>query len=144
MRTGIMGINYKCASKTCEKIMASTTNIKKYSGVLDFFTKKNIKLMNDDYLKIFEKVINNKNVFVFLDPPYLVSFNKSYNDNGREVGGVYLDILEFLKVAKCKILFIINKNALTSYIFKGFIKGEYDKKYDASHQNVIHLIITNY
>lgn len=144
MRSGIMAVNYKEKNRTLEKVLTKNCDIEKYEYVSNFFANKQCIVRCENYKQIFDEVMNKKNVFVFLDPPYLVSFNKSYDDNGRDLGEIYIDILDLLKNAKCKILYIINKNAITSYIFKDFIKGEYVKRYDVSHIRTIHLIITNY
>ena len=44
-------------------------------------------------------------------------------------------LLDFLK-CKCKILFYINSNALTRYIYKDYIKKDYTHIYQASHINI--------
>lgn len=125
--------------------------LENYENILNFVKEKNIKFRNRDCLEIFNKVKDKKNTFVFLDPPYFESYNKSYCVN--QINGknevidntkMYIDILEFLKSAKCKVMLIINKNALIEYLYKDYIKGEYTKQYDMSRRIVQHLIITNY
>lgn len=127
-------------------------------GIFDklelFFMNPNITLKCEDYTKIFNDVKDNKKCFVFLDPPYLDSFNASYESfKGDSTSTdkiildrtkMFIDILEFLKVAKCRVMLIINKNSLTCYIYKDFIKGEYDKRYDLTGRCTKHLIVTNY
>lgn len=105
---------------------------------------------NDDFLKVCEKYKNNKDAFIFLDPPYLDSYNKSYftdqatskdlQDNTK----MFVDFKEILNSYKCKVMLIINNNYLTRYIYSDYIKGEYDKVYQLTKRKNSHLIITNY
>lgn len=57
---------------------------------------------------------------------------------------MYIDIYNMLCSAKCKILLIINKNAITEHIYKDFIKSEYLKQYQISKHKSGHLICANY
>ena len=45
---------------------------------------------------------------------------------------------------KCKIMLIINKLDILVYLFKDYIKGEYERIYQLSKKKAVHLIITNY
>jgi site-specific DNA-adenine methylase len=132
------------------------TNIKydDYEYCINFFKDKKVKLTCEDYLNTFDKVKNDKKCFVFIDPPYLDSCNTNYKcfhggsvDNKNIIidrTKMFIDILDFIKNAKCKVMLIINKNSITEYIYKGYIKGEYDKYYDITGRRTKHLIITNY
>ena len=105
---------------------------------------KNAKLTNLDYMDILNQYKNDENAFVYLDPPYLDSCNSSYhnyNTSSNDVMDdknmiiidhtlVYIDIIEFLKTCKCKVIMIINKNAINSFIYNDFIIDEYEKKYN--------------
>lgn len=129
-------------------------DMSEYDHLVDFFKSDDVELSSTDYLDVFEKVKNDKNIFVFLDPPYLDSFNASYesfhggsttsknviNDRTK----MFIDIRKFLKHAKCRVMLIINKNSITDYIFKKYIKGEYAKRYDMTGRCTIHSIVTNY
>lgn len=117
-----------------------------------FYLRNRLKVTNEDYKNIFKLYVNNKNAFIFLDPPYLDSNNLDYTTYA-ESGGfgicvdntkIYIDILDFLKVAKCRVLLIINKLAIIELIFKDYVKGEYDKTYAATKKKTKHLIIANY
>lgn len=104
-------------------------------------------IYNDDYEIIYNKYKDNEKAFMFIDPPYLDSFNMQYHmsdDKMHDSTKIYIDSLELLKNAKCKILMVINKNAITEYLFKEFIKDEYEKIYQhyKKHQN--HYIISNF
>ena len=41
---------------------------------------------------------------------------------------MYIDLLDILSY-KCKVLFSINENALTKYLYRDFIKETYNHKY---------------
>lgn len=101
---------------------------------------------NCDYKIILEQYKNNKDAFLFLDPPYLFSDNSSYrpNNNGTDITHIYVHILEYLKKCKCKVMLIINKLDILVYLFKNYIKGEYDRVYQLNKNITKLLIITNY
>lgn len=89
------------------------------------YLRNRLKVTNEDYKNIFKLYVNNKNAFIFLDPPYLDSNNLDYLTYA-ESGGfgicvdntkIYINILDFLKVAKCRVLLIINKLAIIELIF---------------------------
>ena len=100
----------------------------------------------------------NKNVFLFIDPPYFSSYNKEYithdkitenmdsktgrnNDNTK----MYIDILHLLQHnLKCQIMLIISSNALIDYVFKDYIIGTYEKTYQMTHKTATHNIVCNY
>ncbi len=50
---------------------------------------------------------------------------------------MYIYLLDFLEVCKCKVLFSVNNCALTKYKYRNFIKEKYDKIYQT------HLNTTN-
>ena len=45
---------------------------------------------------------------------------------------------------KCKVMLIINNNAITQCLYKKYIIDKYDKIYQASKRKTSHLIICNY
>jgi len=96
----------------------------------------------------FEEIINlykdNEKAFIYLDPPYLSSFNsfylsynEAYNNENKKIDNteIYITILNYFKNCKCKLLMSINNTALISYIFKDYIKQNYDLAYNFSHKN---------
>lgn len=104
-----------------------------------------------NYSSIFTKYKTTKNIFMFIDPPYFNSFNASYDDFKHSTTShtvdntqMYIDIIDYFEIAKCKCMLILNKNAITSRLFKNFIVGEYDKIYQTNKKHTKHLIITDY
>jgi len=120
-----------------------------YSALVKFMNK-NINFTNDDFNITMNKFKDNEQAFIFLDPPYFDSCNTFYYSNTGDDSvifdstKIFIDILDHLKTAKCKIMLIINKNSITEFIYKDFIKGEYDKLYQLTKRNTKHLIICNY
>jgi len=110
---------------------------------INFFKKS--RITNNDFREIMNEYKDNKDAFLYLDPPYMDSYNggyssyntKTYNDDLKIVDNteMYIYLLEFLKVCKCKVLFSINNCALTKYIYKDFIKETYNKIYQTTHIN---------
>jgi len=128
-------------------------NVSDFDDCIKFYTEKEIKYTNYDYMKIIELYKNNKSALIFLDPPYFSSFNSSYNgyypsetenkiiiDNTE----MYINILEALRTAKCKIMLIINSNHITRFIYKDYIRGSYGKRYDISGRTCEHIVCCNY
>ena len=76
----------------------------------------------------------------------MISFNACYdvykgpshdaNMTVRDNTEMYIILLNFLKNAKCKVLFSINDCAITRYLYKDFIKDTYNKQYQYSQINI--------
>ena len=125
-------------------------DIKKYEKFDKFYLNKNVTLKHGDYSDVFEKYKNDEKAFIFLDPPYLDSFNAYYQDYKtvdkviQDNTKIFIDILTFIKECKSKVMLIINKNAITEHLYKDYIRGEYSKLYQLVKKKTKHLIITNY
>jgi hypothetical protein len=110
---------------------------------INFFKKS--KITNNDFKEVMNEYKDNKDAFLYLDPPYMDSYNggyssfysKNYNDDLsiKDNTEMYIYLLEFLKDCKCKVLFSINNCALTKYIYKDFIKDTYNKIYQSTQLN---------
>ena len=106
---------------------------------------------SDDYNTVLNNLKDNERGFVFLDPPYLSSDNSRYYGNIAKSGnnivdntGLFINILNFFKTAKCKVMLVINKNAINEYIMNGYIKYSYTKKYLISKRIDQIMVCTNY
>jgi len=126
----------------------------------DFLNKTVIT--NEDYLHIIDKYKDNKNAFLYLDPPYLDSYNSSYGTYNKnkncdahlkiiDNAELYIKLLDLLNTGKCKVLFSINNCAITNYIYKDYIKDIYNHKYQTTYienkpnkKNTNVLIISNF
>lgn len=104
---------------------------------INFFN--NSIITNYDYKDILDKYKDNENAFIYLDPPYLDSYNGSYGAYKTEDKsiitdntGMYIIFLEYLKNCKCKVLFSINSNAITRYLYKDYIKDNYQHIYQST------------
>ncbi len=105
-------------------------------------------ITNEDYKIILDKYKDNENAFLYLDPPYVDSYNGAYSnytgethdENMRVIDNtqIYVDLLDILKY-KCKVLFSINDCALTRFIYKDFIKNSYNHIYQTSHVNITNV-----
>ncbi len=113
---------------------------------------KNIEVHNKDYEIIMNKYKNNKNTFIFCDPPYFDSDNSNYqnyknktiNKIIKDNTGMYVYLHKYIQICKCKIMIVVNDNELMRFLFDGFIKDTYEKIYQISKKKTMHLIITNY
>jgi len=106
----------------------------------------------DDYKILFDMLKNDDKAFIFIDPPYFQSANKSYfgnnyrdsENNIKDNTSVYIDILQFMIIAKCKVMLIINNSEIIKYLFKDYYKGCYNKTYELSKNKEMLNIYTNY
>ena len=114
---------------------------------------KQLVLTSLDFTEILDVFKNNKKAFLFIDPPYLDSYNSNYSEykNGLTEDGtivdrtmIFIQLKQFLDVAKCRVMLVINSNAIINYIFKGYITHEYSKTYGSTKKKTRHVIITNY
>ncbi len=110
---------------------------------------KNTDIYNESFEYIFEKY-NNKNNFMFLDPPYDSEFTDyGYCKFGKDE---HKKLAKCFKETKIKCLMIIGKTPFIEELYKDYIQDEYDKKYRfklhsgrvGNEINTKHLIIKNY
>jgi len=116
------------------------------------YNKNEIKILNSatitnkDYMEILKQYKDNENVFIFLDPPYLFSNNETYipqntnSDNTR----ILIDTQDFMKTCKCKVMLVINKLDIITYLFKEFHKIDYIRIYQIGKKKSIHSVFCNY
>lgn len=109
---------------------------------------KNVNFTNNDWEEEMNKYKNNKDAFIFLDPPYLFSNNKHYADQNKDGDNTDMlyKIYEIMndKKTKSKIMLIINDMKILRWLFKNYIKGDYGKIYQLGKRKDKHLIICNY
>jgi len=120
---------------------------KKQVIMTEFCKSKDVKFICSEYKKIFDKYRENKNALLFIDPPYLNSFNVKYDtyyDKNIDVSSYYVDIKNLLKNAKCKVIVVINNICLMNDYYKDFIKCIYGKTYQTYKTKTEHMILTNF
>ena len=68
----------------------------------------------EEYKDILEQYKEDKDAFIFLDPPYLFSNNKVYDPfkDGDDMTHIIWVILEYLKTCSCRVMLIISINDL--------------------------------
>lgn len=122
----------------------NTKNFKQFDyNKLNTFIDNNI-LLAQDYKITFGQFKDDDKALLYLDPPYLNSYNKEYAkyDGGIDLSNIYIEILEFLKICKCKVIMIVPDCAIIRYIFKDFIHSNYNKKYQPTKREIKHIIIS--
>jgi site-specific DNA-adenine methylase len=104
----------------------------------------NTIITNKNFIEIMELYKDNEKAFIYLDPPYMNSANKcyitfrsDYNDDNKKIDNtkIYIDIYNYLKICKCKILMSINNSAIIEFIFKDYIKNNYNVNYNYNHKD---------
>jgi DNA adenine methylase len=110
---------------------------------------KNTDIYNTSFEDIFKKY-NNKNNFMFLDPPYDSEFTDyGYCSFGKDE---HKKLAECFKETNIKCLMVIGKTDFIEELYSGYIIEEYDKNYKfklhsgrvGNEINTKHLVITNY
>lgn len=134
--------NYFLRGSICKKTPTEQYNDDEYEKMQKYtFT-------DSDYKDILEQYKNDESAFIFLDPPYLFSDNSAYKSQNikTDMTDILCHVKEFMEDinTKCKVMLIINKLNIIEYLFKNFIKGEYQITYQLSKRKDCHLIITNY
>jgi site-specific DNA-adenine methylase len=110
---------------------------------INFLKNANVEILNADGVEVVNKYENKKNTLIFSDPPYLSLCNDYYNiGNGEK--NIYEYVLKnnFYE-KKAYIVFVLNESWITKFIFKNWHIIKYDKKYQPTKREVIHLLITN-
>jgi site-specific DNA-adenine methylase len=111
---------------------------------------KKINFSCVDYMEIINKFKNDKNAFIFIDPPYMFSDNTQYSQQQRKSGedmtDIIVNILEIFKDKKnkAKIMLVINDLKILRWLFNGYIKADYDKIYQIGKRRDKILVICNY
>jgi 16S rRNA G966 N2-methylase RsmD len=130
--------------------------LKNYKEKLDDYTLffKKVKLFNLDYNEFIKLLPNNNKTLIYLDPPYLNSYNMDYNKFCEKTINeniikdntiIYIDILKLLKKLKTHIIMTINGNALMKYIYNKYLIYEEDKTYQHKNKNkTTHITISNF
>jgi len=113
--------------------------------IYDFFINEDIELYNIDGIEFYNKYKDNKEAFIFMDPPYIATNNTWYN-NGGELGN--MNIYEYLYnnpiiKQKAKIYLILENNWIIKLLFKKNIIDQFNKLYQPSKKSTTHLIISN-
>jgi len=122
-------------------------SLKYYSTLI-----KNWEIYNLDYREFIDKFSNKKDVFLYLDPPYMIKDNL-YGNNG-ELHKVFKHetFFEVCKPLICKQLISYNSNLLIKNAFKDYMISDYDLTYTLrstgtymeDQKNRKELAITNY
>jgi DNA adenine methylase len=124
----------------------------KYNKLLLYpilFEKKKMKVTNLNYLDILNKYKDDKNAFLYLDPPYIsTTCDQFYGKDIFTEKDIHI-IKRIMddKSYKCNILLHIEFIGYTYDLFKDHIKVYYPKKYSIKTTNVYQkyiMIATNY
>ena len=104
-------------------------------------------ITNVDFEDVFKEA--KEGDFIFLDPPYMSTF-QNYNPDGFSEQD-QKRLFECFKKTKAKCLLVISDLGIIRELYKDYIKEEYQKTYAINvknrmkeNNNVTHLIIANY
>lgn len=109
----------------------------------NFILNEDIEFINNNGIDIINKYSINNNVLLFIDPPYLKSYNKYYSTDSSEYIFNWFnnnDINNF----KCKVIMILEYIDSIYNLFFNNIIDIYDKKYlTYKNKKTTHCIIIN-
>lgn len=134
IRSGLYPLEHKPKNKL---------NLEEYP-MINFLRNENVILLNEDGCTFLEKYKDNKNVFLFFDPPYMLSNNGFYKNPKSDI---YKIIHYFIKnkiLLESKILFCLEFLWIIELLFSSWNIIKYDKKYETSKKKTEHCIIKNF
>ncbi len=113
--------------------------------ITKFLNIENVEFINGDALELIKKYWDNNECFIFIDPPYISSFNDYYMNKN-------INIYEYIynndiNNAKCKMLFALEDIFLIRLLFQNNIKENtqtYNKTYQTTKRKTKHIYICNY
>jgi site-specific DNA-adenine methylase len=122
-------------------------NLSELISNIDVYSKqlKDTIIINNDFRNVLEDVKNNKEDFVFLDPPYLDC--KTMYTKSQDFLWIYEYIKQYMTTCKCKVMLITKTDENLSRMFSDFNNNTYDFSYSANNKynkKVKHMLITNY
>ena len=109
--------------------------------IINFLKTEDIEFKNIEGVEIVEQYKDDNNALIFLDPPYICSFNDFYYNSKINIYEYLYNnpIVNF----KALILLCLEDNWIIKLIFKNFIKSSYNKTYETTKKKTTHLIISN-
>jgi DNA adenine methylase len=124
-------VNCDIINSNPHKKLLSKTNI--YSGDFEPIMKGN----------------DNKNTFIYLDPPYTRVFKEYSSGNSFGERDHYRLSEVFKNIKEASVMLIIDQSTITENLYADYIKGSYELKYGVNIKNrfdtsVKHLVICNY
>jgi site-specific DNA-adenine methylase len=111
-------------------------------GIINFLRTEKIEVLCGDGTEIVKQYQDNKNCFLLIDPPYLLSNNDNYKYKDT-------DIYEYCKKQglnkmNCSLVFVVEYNKQINELFKDNIKHSYIKQYaNGAGKKTTHIIISN-
>ena len=140
IREGLYPTNHR---KPQYKNFNEKTNI-----VNKFF--ENVEYKCQDYMIYMEQFKDDEKALIFLDPPYINSFNDFYKNQNigiKEQKNTFSTLWEylynFLNNCKCKFILIVNDNFFMQLAFSKWFYKKYSKIYQVKKGKDNHNIFTN-
>lgn len=129
---GIVGLYRECKFKDFTK--------QQYK-FFEFIKTANITIIHNDWYDVFKEYSNDEKALIFIDPPYLLSYNMFYKNFNTNVYEFFSnnDIKQF----KAKLILILENNWIIKLLFKNEKSFIYEKQYQVSRKKINHIIISN-
>ena len=109
--------------------------------IIEFLRTANVTILNNNGLDVYNQYKDNENAFIFIDPPYINSFNLDYKSPTVE-------IYEYLYNNKITdnnayIVLCLENIWIIKLLFAGCPSIVYNKKYESSKRLTEHVLVKN-
>jgi site-specific DNA-adenine methylase len=109
--------------------------------IISFLKNENITFLNINGIEVVEQYKNDDTALIFLDPPYLASYNGFYFEKD-------VNIYQYLYINKissfnCYVVLCLEDIWTIHMLFNDFIKSTYTKMYNTTKRKTNHIIISN-
>ena len=110
--------------------------------IVTFLRGESVTLSSVDAVDLYRQYSNNKNVFIFLDPPYMAACNSFYD--GKQNVNIYEHLFNN-KISEDDSfsLLVLEKMWIVEMLFRDEIRYEYEKQYSMTKKKTSHVIISN-
>ena len=112
-----------------------------YTDLVDCYGS--MTFTTEDYKVITDKYKDDKQAFLFIDPPYLLTDSSQYQ-NQKDLTDIVVHLIEYIKTCKCKVMIVINSSSINKYLFKDYIKTTYKRIYQHTKNKDELMVVTNY
>lgn len=111
--------------------------------IINFLRTEDIEFKNMEAIDIYEEYKNNEEVFMIMDPPYLISCNSFYDGDNTKKINIY-EYINYNHTNKKNVCFVLENNWIINLLFKNYKRIEYDKKYNGYKKKIVkHIILIN-
>lgn len=122
-------------------------NVLNYDDInfIKFLTEEKVIIKNSDGLELIKENINNEKAFIFIDPPYIQSCNRFYDNPTGNCYEYFYNVRNELKNFRSLLVFCLEDIWIIRLLFDNLKDSFiiYEKKYQVSKKLTNHILIIN-